>query len=400
MSLGMEAAGFDVAAAVEIDPIHAAAHHFNFPYTRTICKDITKLDTQELKWALGKVGVAEPDVVVGGPPCQGFSHIGKRQLDDPRNQLVFEYCRIIRGLMPKYFVFENVPGMNSGKHKLFVDELVREFEDMGYRVASPIAVKDAHEYGVAQRRRRLILLGSRNDCPPIVYPTAAQAMRQKPGARCAIGDLERHEVFVDADRGIPASALDYSGYRESFAFLAGGAFSLCHRRSFEHATVWGHLGSRHTEESVRRFEATLQGETEPISRFYKLHPDRPSHTLRAGTASNRGAFTAPRPIHYSAPRCISIREAARLQSFPDWFQFHRTIWHGFRQIGNSVAPLFAKAIGDVIIDAMGVDRETLPVRQLDPQYERLVTMNMSEAAAYYEVPSDTIAPRQRLAVNL
>ncbi len=92
----------------------------------------------------------------------------------------------------------------------------------------------------------------------------------------------------------------------------------------------------------RRFLATKHGDTEPISRFHKLDPKGVCNTIRAGTASDRGAFTSPRPIHPFSPRCITVREAARLHSYPDWFRFHVTKWHGFRQIGNSVPPLHSQ----------------------------------------------------------
>ena len=90
-----------------------------------------------------------------------------------------------------------------------------------------------------------------------------------------------------------------------------------------------------------------------------------SNTLRAGTASNKGAFTAPRPIHYLHPRCLTIREASRIHTFPDWFQFHRTIWHGFREIGNAVVPILAKSIGTQVIKCLNIDESTLETKELD-----------------------------------
>src|SRR5439155_12575738 len=91
----------------------------------------------------------------------------------------------------------------------------------------------------------------------------------------------------------------------------------------------------HTRLSVERFQATAPGTTEPVSRFYRPHPSGVCNTLRAGTGSERGAYTSPRPIHPKLPRVISVREAARIHGFPDWFRLHRSKWHGFRQIGNA-----------------------------------------------------------------
>src|SRR5207244_3649928 len=115
------------------------------------------------------------------------------------------------------------------------------------------------------------------------------------------------------------------------------------------------LPTSHTPLSQKRFQATAAGETEPVSRFLKLDPMGVCNTLRAGTGSDRGAFTSPRPIHPHSPRCITVREAARLHSYPDWFRFHATKWHGFRQVGNSVPPLLARAVAAELVRAMGIE---------------------------------------------
>ncbi len=126
MSLGLEAAGFNIVASVEIDPIHNLVHHFNFPYGVSLCEDISNVSSKELLKAVEKKGFSSDiDLIAGGPPCQGFSHIGKRQLDDPRNSLVFEYVRIIKEVKPKYFIFENVPGIASGEHKKILTRVNR-----------------------------------------------------------------------------------------------------------------------------------------------------------------------------------------------------------------------------------------------------------------------------------
>lgn len=140
--------------------------------------------------------------------------------------------------------------------------------------------------------------------------------------------------------------------------------------------------------------ATLHGKTEPVSRFRKLPPDGLCNTLRAGTDSARGAFTSPRPIHPFLPRVITVREAARLHSYPDWFRFHSTKWHGFRQIGNSVPPLLARAVASEIVKAMRIEPlKPKTVLQLgDPG---LLFFDMGTAAQHFRVPRDTIAQRTR-----
>jgi len=136
MSLGFEQAGFDIAAAVEIDPIHAAVHHFNFPETAVLARSIVGLTGQELREKAG-LGRKPVDVVFGGPPCQGFSLIGHRMLDDTRNQLVKEFVRLVSELGARTFVFENVKGLTIGKHRMFLESLIEAFGDLGYRVQIP-----------------------------------------------------------------------------------------------------------------------------------------------------------------------------------------------------------------------------------------------------------------------
>ncbi|MDP8989457.1 MAG: DNA cytosine methyltransferase, partial [Acidobacteriota bacterium] len=140
----------------------------------------------------------------------------------------------------------------------------------------------------------------------------------------------------------------------------------------------------HTEISRRRFTETAPGNVEPISRFFKLSPEGLSNTLRAGTDGARGAFTSPRPIHYAHPRCITVREMARLHGFPDWFRFHATKWHGARQIGNSVPPPLARAIASVVIKALAVEAER-PEEVQTLGDTALLYMEMSEASEHFGV---------------
>ena len=140
----------------------------------------------------------------------------------------------------------------------------------------------------------------------------------------------------------------------------------------------------HSEISKTRFTETDPGSVEPISRFFKLSPTGVSNTLRAGTDAARGAFTSPRPIHYEKPRCVTVREMARLHGFPDWFRFHRTKWHGARQIGNAVPPPLARAVASEVISAMGVlpCKSTEAIRLGDVS---LLSMEMSHAAKFWKI---------------
>ena len=410
MSLGLEAAGFDIAASVEIDPIHSIVHHYNFPYGATICQDISRVKSQELLKAIANIGLKpDIDVLAGGPPCQGYSHMGRRAIDDPRNQLVFEYARMVFEIQPKYFIFENVPGMLTGLHRQFLDELIEKFEQNGYCVVRPIKVLDSADYGAPQKRKRLFLIGYRQDMKKPNYPAPTHGdLLPLNTVSSAISDLSEVSVHLKQDKGINADWLDYSGYRTSFNLIPQGEYSLCHvRRPHSNTglnsipcsyyeTVWGHLGSKHTERTIQRFANTSQGTKEPISHFFKLSPSGLSNTLRAGTASNKGAFTAPRPIHYRHPRCLTIREASRLHTFPDWFQFHRTIWHGFREIGNAVVPLLAKSIGTEIIKCLNIDKSALEIRELDSVDDSILSFKMRQASTFWQVPHNVIPQRNRM----
>lgn len=409
MSLGLEAAGFDVAVAVEFDAVHSVVHHFNFPYGTTMCRNISTVTGAEIQQALNKKGYSsQVDLVAGGPPCQGFSHMGKRQLDDPRNSLVFEYLRLISEIKPKYFLFENVPGIASGEHKKFLNELIEEFENIGYQIEKPVKILDASLFGAPQKRKRLIILGSRSDVPMAHYPKETHSTSSRAAdlfesslksfntVGDAISNLKDIDVFTDEDLGINPKNISYSGYSLNFAVKNSGFYELCHNRSTPQK-IWGHLGSVHTQASMERFSSTLPGQVETKSRFLRLDKDGLCNTLRAGTNSDKGAYTAPRPIHFSLPRCISIREAARLHTYPDWFQFHRTIWHGFREIGNSVIPLLAKELGDSITTALNIDKSKLNKIQLPVMDEALLNLTMSKASEYWGIKDDVIPKRKRLA---
>ncbi|MFN9406829.1 MAG: DNA cytosine methyltransferase, partial [Dolichospermum sp.] len=167
-----------------------------------------------------------------------------------------------------------------------------------------------------------------------------------------------------------------------------------YQRQYDHNLLTSSLRSKHSPESMERFASTPHGKIESISRFHKLDPHGLCNTLRAGTPSNKGAFTSPRPIHPFIPRCITVREAARLHSYPDWFRFHPTKWHGFRQIGNSVPPLLAQAVAEEIIQVLDI-KSSQPQGIKDLGDISLLTFDMSAAAKYFGVNPHVIEPRTR-----
>jgi DNA (cytosine-5)-methyltransferase 1 len=406
LSLAFEQAGFDLAAAVELDPIHAAVHEFNFPNCATICDDVSRLSGQEIRIRAG-LGKRKVHVVCGGAPCQGFSMIGKRALEDPRNRLVGHFARIVSELDANYFVFENVKGLTVGAHRQFLEEVIQKFDDLGYNVVTPYHVLNAAEFGVPQDRRRLFLLGAKKGLKLPEYPerTTRPAGAKKgdlilpegPSVWDALADLPEAEDFEEllATDSIVAKFKTPSRYARVLRGMANDPKDFSYRRKYDRRVLTSSLRAEHTDLSRRRFAATPWGETEPVSRFHKLHPDGVCNTLRAGTASDRGAFTSPRPIHPHSPRCITVREAARLHGYPDWFRLHVTKWHGFRQIGNSVPPMLGRAVATKVIEALGI-KPTVPEAIVELGRPELLSMTMAEAADKYGVSSNVIAKRQRL----
>lgn len=394
MSLGFEQAGFDVACAVEYDPVHAAAHKFNFPDTAVINGDVSKVTGAEIR---ARSGIADRrvSVVFGGSPCQGFSMIGKRSMDDPRNSLVRHFMRIVVELEADYFVFENVKGLTVGKHKAFLDEIIEGFAECGYDLISPYQVLNAAWFGVPQDRWRLFLVGCRRGLKVPAYPAAktSPALARKPLNGLPVGptvgdalfdlpDAEDFEILNSSDK-VNAELGPATDYSSVLRGLVDDPQDFSHPRAFPKGVLTSSTRSGHTELTRTRFAATTPGTVEPVSRFLRLNPLGICNTLRAGTGSERGGFTAARPIHPVHARCITVREMARLHSYPDWFRFNWTKWHGAREVGNSVPPRLARAVASSVIGAIG-HVPSRPVGTLDLGDERLLYMDSGSASKYFE----------------
>ncbi len=355
MTLGFEQAGFDVLAAFDLEKFNVATHEKNFPDTASCSVDLSRETGDSLR-NLANLNGTEIDVVFGGPPCQGFSFGGRQDIADERNLLVFDFARLVRQLRPKYFVMENVKGLTSLISRPILDSFVRRIKRAGYTIVEPIRVLNAADYGVPQRRWRTFILGSRKDMTPLKYPERrgchdSSGNEFYPVVRDALGDLPELEKFDELfendvfGRKLRKTANPYACLMRGIASNPNGALM---RRPTNQDGLTGCLRTLHSKVTVRRFSETAPGDTEPVSRYIRLAWNDVAPTIRAGTGADHGSHTAPRPIHPKMPRCISAREAARLHSFPDWFQFHGTRWHDFRQIGNSVPPLLAQAIASTV----------------------------------------------------
>ena len=365
MSLGFEQAGFDVAAAVEYNPVAAAVHEFNFPQAAVLCESVVNLTGAEIR-AGSRIGAQKITCVIGGPPCQGFSLIGKRILDDPRNSLVLEFVRLVAELDADYFVFENVKGLTLGKHRGFLDELYEAFERAGYTIKSPWQVLDAGDFGTPQRRERLSLLGSKSglklpEYPPQTHraPGTPEGFWPELPAGPNVGDafeglpeVEKYPSLLLSDEAEVEESIPRGWYAREMAVVEHAAWHDGIPRTWERNRVTSSARTLHSKISIERFVETPPGSVEPFSRFPKLSLTGIAPTLRAGSDGSRGAFTSPRPIHPVFPRCITVREMARLHGIPDWFRLHRTKWHGAMEVGNAVAVPLARAIGRSIAEAL------------------------------------------------
>lgn len=397
-SLGFEQAGFDVLAAVEREPLHARAYEYNFPHTAVLQADVATLDApgvldaareglrrHALAWGVPPEQALEIadrwdgalDVVFGGPPCQGFSIGGRRASDDARNDLVLDFALLVGELRPRYFVMENVPGLLESAHADRLAWVIGYLRHAGYEVPERPTVTNAAWHGVPQNRRRAFLIGWRDGERPVEFPAptvrpvddrlAAQLRRSHPPefvdallpgptVRDAIGDLPNPESY-DALFTSDTVRVEASAYGTPSAYAAQlrghDRTTFAYTRSWDPLLLTASARTVHATDAVRRFAVTPAGVREPISRYLRLAWGGLSGTLRSGTGSDRGGHTPPRPIHPDGGRVITVREAARIHSFPDWFRFHVTRWHAWRQLGNSVPPALGRSIAGAIASSLG-----------------------------------------------
>lgn len=299
-SLGYSMAGYRELLAVEWDNNAVETFRLNFPEVPVYHGDIAALSVDECLRLAG-VGVGELDVLDGSPPCQGFSTAGKRQIDDPRNSLFREYVRLLRGLRPRAFVMENVSGMVKGKMKLVFAETMRELKASGYRVSARLL--NAMYFHVPQSRQRLIFVGVRED---------VGKEPSHPGAEA------RAVTVREAWVGLSETARDAQAAHEWTDAKPGSKTLLSLQKTPQGSRLVGFTMAR------------------------RLAWDEVSVTIRTGGVVP-GYPCSSWPSHPTEHRGISTREAARLTSFPDAFVF--TDWRdGAKRIGNSVPPLFMRAI--------------------------------------------------------
>ncbi len=358
LSLGAARAGFNIHGAVDVDPIMIQDHKRNFTNTLHAIQDITTLTGAQLRDRLG-LGSNRIDGVIGGPPCQGFSIIGKRKSKDKRNLLFIDFFRLISELQPKFFLAENVPGILHEINRKVRDEAL-SLVDAHYTILPPLSLI-ASDFGAPTNRKRVFFIGYK---PSEMEPLTTNCFSAVPTTITTLvkDALAGLPVYIDpnwqtADKSWKRVQQPKYGYFESrlHGHIPNGVGDKdALTRLIDKSEASGFLGTAHTSAVIERFTRTENGKYDSISRCFKLDPEGFCPTICAGTGPDRGSYQAVRPIHPTEPRVITPREAARLQGFPDWFQFSPTKWHSFRQIGNSVSPLIAEHLHIIIATALGM----------------------------------------------
>ena len=361
-SLGFSRAGYDVRFATDLDVDAVATYRRNFPGTPCETADVRELDAEAL---LARAGVraGELDILLGGPPCQGFSSAGMKSCDDPRNSLVRHYVRLLEGVRPKWFVMENVEGLLTNDGGVHVRDAVAAFLEAGYAVN--VEKIYAQGYGVPQRRKRVLIVGNRlgHDFvfPETVTRFSGSIFRKGEATfASAVGDLP----LACEDAG---GTLAYGGRPQNDlqAWLRGDAATVTDHfapalsdiqlervRGLHPGQTMKDLPEHLQHDSFRRraFRRVMDGT--PVERrggapsgLKRLFADEPSLTI---TSAATREF-----VHPTEDRLLTLRECARLQTFPDSFVFTGSAASRIQQIGNAIPPLLAQAVAEHIARGYG-----------------------------------------------
>ncbi len=309
-SLGFDTQGFQNVFSIDIEPNFCKTYKYNFSNHQLIEKDICELSDSEIKYIKDSQIV---DVVIGGPPCQGFSiagNIGRKFIDDPRNRLFKEFVRVVKVIKPKFFVMENVARLYTHNKGETRKEIIKDFERLGYKVDCKIL--NSADYGVPQVRKRVIFIGSK-ESEKIEFPT------------------KEIDSYISVKEAL-----------SSYPRLESG----------EESSIPNHIAMSHSEQMLNKMSYVSDGgnrneipvKIRPTSgdvrKYIKYASDKPSVCV---TGDMRKIF------HYEQNRALTVRELAKLQSFPDDFIFKGNRISQQQQVGNSVPPKMAEAIAKTII---------------------------------------------------
>jgi len=348
MSYGFEQAGLDIVGAVEFEDSIAQSMKKNHKNTKMFIADIRNLKAKKVKEEIGEI-----DVIIGGPPCQGFSLKGKRLgLNDKRNFLFKEYIKYIKYFNPKYFVIENVPGIISSNNGYFTKEIVNKLEKIGYKINYDIL--NASDFGVPQDRRRAIFMGTKMN-NKILLPAKKNNQDEKITVWEAISDL----AYLFSGEG---------EFESVYKNKSNSKYQNLMRKNSK--KLFNHVATNHSDLAIDRLkripaEKGKEFLKEKITSTFgqtwgRLRKDKQSPTIvtRFDTPSNG------KNSHPFLHRAITPREAARLQSFPDNFIFYGNKTSIIKQIGNAVPPLLGKAIAEHILKHYEKEKENKKIKNV------------------------------------
>ncbi|MFH1827549.1 MAG: DNA (cytosine-5-)-methyltransferase, partial [bacterium] len=339
---------FEIVATNEILPNMAKAYELNHPSVKVYCKDIKEFGIADLQKDFG-INEGEIDLIVGGPPCQAYSTVGKRLIEDPRGKLFQEYYRVLKEIKPKVFLFENVKGLLSMQGGELVSTIISLFESLGYKVM--YKVLNAADYGAPQIRERVIIIGTKLNSK-FDYPEPTH-YNSKDGQTLLTQDLKPHLTLSEAISDLPFIK---SG-EESFEYSEEpkNDFQKLMRKNAPEKLM-DHNAPNNNQKLVKLMENLPDGgtpndlpkELRPKSGFAntycRLWWDRPSTTI----TRNLSTPSSSRCIHPKAPRSLTTREGARIQCFPDDYIFYGSRSDKNLQIGNAVPTFLSSALKESI----------------------------------------------------
>lgn len=353
-SLGFKLAGYEVIYASDFNKTAIQTYNRNFPETLSEVQDICEQDFKSLLKRLN-LKTGELDILIGGPPCQGFSTAGTRFWDDPRNQLLKEYVRCLKEVKPKWFLMENVEGLLTSNKGNYVYEAVKAFKELGYSIR--IDKVYSQEYGIPQRRKRVIITGNRLGIDfKAPEPVSYASGRIFKNAEFTLGDAlinlpkaaENPEEFTSYPEQISTKLFDY--YKNPKGLVSDHfsktiqGIQLKRIESLKPGQTMKDMPEELQHESFKKRAKRRVKDGTPSEKrggapsgLKRLHFDQPSLTI-TGAATREF-------IHPSENRPLTIRESARIQTFPDFFEFEGTQSQRIQQIGNAIPPILAKVFG-------------------------------------------------------
>lgn len=344
-SKGFEEAGFNVRFGIDLwnDATTTFAH--NFPNAVVLNKDILNIKGSDILDLCG-METSDVDVIIGGPPCQGFSVSGKRLIDDERNKLYKAFVEIVSELKPKIFVMENVPGLVRLFKGQVGEEVMNDFSAIGYRVKNKILSAD--NYGVPQQRKRVFFVGIRDDFfkkdVEYIYPipiTGADTNKPVITSKEAISDLDfvPDDIVLGEDIAyeLPAQSEYQKKMRDGSSSILNHSITVHKERTKEIIAMVPDGGN------YKSLPEELWSTRKVHIAWTRMDSKRPCFTIDTGHNHH---------FHYRANRVPTVRESARIQSFPDTFEFIGIKTSQLKQVGNAVPPLLAKSIAESLIDLL------------------------------------------------